>query len=303
MKHFILFFAMITCYFSGISQTKPASQDTTSLYWIMQNDGHKTVGRIITNDAREVKIKTLDGREVIIPQYVIKSITKTTPGDLNEKGEYVGKDNFCTRYFITTNGLPLEKGKNYIQWNLFGPDLQFNVTDHVGMGIMTSWFGMPVIGTIKYSNSISDDVHYAVGGLVGTGSWAAPGIGGALPFAAITFGSGRSNLSFSGGYGAIWNNGSTAGRALASVAGMHKVSRRVSIVFDSFIMLAGSDKTYTSYGGYIQTRRSPGLAIIIPGVRIHQTESAAFQFGFAGIFFDNELLPVPLPMVQWYRSF
>ena len=303
MKQFIFFIAMITCYYGAFSQTAPPSQDTTSLYCITQNDGSKLVGRILSNDSREVKIKTAEGREIIIPQYIIKSITKTNFGDLNEKGEYVGKDNFCTRYFITTNGLPLEKGKNYIQWNLFGPDFQFNVTDHVGMGIMTSWIGMPVIGTIKYSNSISDDVHYAFGGLVGTGSWAAPGVGGALPFAAITFGTGRSNLSFSGGYGAIWNNGSTAGRALASVAGMHKISRKVSLVFDSFFMLAGADKTYTSYGGYTQTRSNPGIAIIIPGVRIHQTESTAFQFGFAGVFYDNELLPVPLPMVQWYRSF
>jgi|GEM_PF-2104751 len=46
----------------------------------------------------------------------------------------------------------------------------------------------------------------------------------------------------------------------------------------------------------------PGLGLFIPGVRWHQSEGKAFQFGFTGISFDGELLPVPMPMVQCSRA-
>jgi hypothetical protein len=300
MKQLILILSLI---FFNIAFSQTVTSDTTKLFCITQNDGNKIVGKVTSNTSREVTIVTNDGREIIIPQYVIKSITEVNTSDLNEKGEYIGEDNFRTRYFLTTNGLPLEKGKNYIQWNLFGPDFQFSVTDHLGMGIMSSWIGMPIIGTVKYANKITDKVHYAIGGLVGTGSWIRPDFGGALPFAAITFGTGRSNINFSGGYGAVWSDGSTSGRGILSVGGMTKVGKRVSLVFDSFIMLPGATKSYTDSWGYNYVQTRPGFAILVPGVRFHQTETSAFQFGFGGLVFEDELVPVPIPMVQWYRSF
>jgi hypothetical protein len=69
---------------------------------------------------------------------------------------------------------------------------------------------------------------------------------------------------------------------------MIKVSQKVSLVFDSFIFL--KSKTESSF------------ALLIPGVRVHQSEGKAIQFGFLGMYNDNELFPVPIPMVQWYRS-
>lgn len=299
MKQLILILSLI---FSTVSFSQTVTGDTTKLFCIIQNDGNKIIGKVISNTPREVTIIT-NGREIIIPQYVIKSISEVNNSDLNEKGEYIGEDNFRTRYFLTTNGLPLQKGKDYIQWNLFGPDFQFSVTDHLGMGVMTSWIGMPIIGTFKYANKINDKVHYALGGLVGSGTWIAPDFAGALPFGAITFGTGRSNINFSAGYGAIWSDGSVSGRTIVSVAGMTKVGSRVSLVFDSFVMLPTKGKTYTDYWGYSYTLSQPGFAIVVPGIRFHQNETSAFQFGFAGVIADGELIPAPIPMIQWYRSF
>ena len=301
MKKLILSSILIFLFNIAFSQSQ--NTDTTKVFCVTQNDDTKIIGKIIENNPREITIIANDGRQIIIPQYIVKSITPINTSDLNESGEYIGKDNFCTRYFLTTNGLPLEKGKNYIQWNLFGPDFQFSVNEKVGMGVMTSWIGMPIIGTIKYSDRITDKIHYAVGGLIGTGSWAAPDFGGALPFVALTIGDGRSNINISGGYGAVWSGGSTSGRGILSVAGMTKVGRKVSLVFDSFIMLPGSDKTQTDFWGNTYTKSRPGFAILVPGVRIHQSESTAFQFGFAGIIADGDIIPMPIPMVQWYRSF
>jgi len=170
--------------------------------------------------------------------------------------------------------------------------------------------------------------HFAIGGLVGTGSWTLPQWGGFLPFATLSGGDRSRNIAVSGGYGLIWQpsqsyyatkNTETNGRALASVAGMIKVSKKISLVFDSFIILPGKSKTenyqYTDYvlnpntGNWdaqvvngTRTINYPGLALLMPGVRWHQEEGKAFQFGFTGIYTDGEFVPVPIPMVQWYRS-
>jgi len=211
-------------------------------------------------------------------------------GDFSASGVYIPEQVFATRYFFTTNGLPIEKGEKYISFSLFGPDIQFGVGENFGVGILTSWFGTPIIGAVKYSIKLTEKNSLGIGSLFGIGSWAAPDFGLALPFVALTFGDRRNNINFSGGYGTIWNNGSSAGNVLFSIAGMANVGKKVSLVFDSFILPnSGSNNT--------------GFAVLIPGIRIQAQDNKAFQFGFTGLVVDGELIPAPIPMVQWYRKF
>lgn len=331
---FKLFIILVTMLGFGFVASAQPEQDTvkridSTLYKITTSDKNEILGYIIKKDAREILIRTLENREFYIPQYSIKNIEQVDGTKINSRGEYVGEDKFATRYFITTNGLPLKKGDNYIQWNLFGPDFQFGLADNFGVGVMTSWFGIPIIGTIKKSFQINENTHFALGGLVGTGSWALPDWGGALPFATFSKGDRSKNIAISGGYGAVWqpvyhyqSNGNgfskteLGGRALMSIAGMVKVSPKISLVFDSFIVFNGksieeqyigqvwNDQTQTYENQTFTTViRKPGLGLFIPGIRWHQEEGRAFQFGFTGVITDGEFLPLPIPMVQWYRSF
>lgn len=297
-------------------------QDTTTvrekqLVKIIQTDKTELIGYILKEDEREIQFETQDGRKIFIPQYIIKEIVPIKDADFNVKGDYVGEDIFATRYFITTNGLPLKKGEHYVQWNLFGPDFQFAISERFGVGLMTSWLAVPIIGTAKYSFDINERSQFAVGALLGTSSWAAfsgANLGGVLPFATISHGDRKANIAVSAGYGAVWIDGDVSGRALTSIAGMIKVGPKISLVFDSFIVLRGRPEEFT-YIDYVynnqtmmydeiqvtETRTPPGLALLIPGIRWHQEEGKAFQFGFTGVAFEGELLPVPIPMVQWYR--
>ncbi len=291
----------------------------TNVYRIIKTDGQELIGTIVSSDAREVLFKTSDGREFYVPQHVIKEIVLVDSDNYNNRGEYVGEDKFATRYFITTNGLPIKKGEHYVQWNLFGPDFQFGLGENFGVGVMASWIGMPIIGTIKKSWELGEKTQFAVGGLVGTGTWIAPEWGGALPFATLSFGSRKSNIAFSAGYGAVWFGNGAEGRAITSVAGMVKIAPKVSLVFDSFILMPGQTETRTYSSTYSQYNSSTGqyedhtetysydvrkplFALIMPGVRWHVDDKRAFQFGFSGIVADNDVLPIPVPMVQWYRS-
>lgn len=307
----LLFFVLMSIGFTSISvaqTTTELNQITDStLYRIHTDNGKDFIGYIIKNDPREILLRLTDNREVYIPQLSIEKIEKINELSFNSNGEFVGEDKFATRYFLTTNGLPLKKGENYIQWNLFGPDFQFGIGENLGVGLMTTWIGSPIIATIKKSFQVNEKTHFAVGALAGWGSWSFPEFGGVLPFTTFSKGNRKSNFAISGGYGAVWTDNSTKpdGRPLTSIAGMVKVSKKLSLVFDSFILLPST--TYREVYNYntnsyeMKKYNLDALSILMPGIRWHQAEGKAVQFGFAGYLRDGEATPIP--MIQWYRSF
>jgi hypothetical protein len=293
--------------FAQVDSTQAGSDtlNTKKLSVIKTNDGGEFVGVILSQDAREILIRTKDRGDVIIPKYQVKEIKEVHPGELSAKGDYIPNEVFSTRYFLTTNGLPIEKGESYILWNLWGVDAEFAVGKNMGVGVMSSWMGMPIIGTFKYSIKLKEKMHLGLGVIAGTGSWASPDYGGALPFATLTFGDRRRNFTVSGGYGALAFGDGIRGRAIFSVAGMSKVGKKVSLVFDSFLIAPGPTeyRSYVGYGGQVYTSayKRPGGALLVPGIRVQTQNKAAFQVGFGGLIADNELMPFPIPFFQWFR--
>lgn len=293
--------------YEAIAQTDTSKTTTTKIFIITTNDGGEFIGKIVSQDPKEVLIDTKDRGLISIPKYQIKEMHEAVGGEFSITGEYIPKEIFSTRYFITTNGLPIEKGENYVQWNIFGPDLEFGVGKNFGMGVMTSWVGVPIIGTAKYCIPLSEKANLAIGVLLGTGSWTAIDFGLALPYAALSYGDRRSNISCSFGYGAVFGKGESDGRMLMSVAGMKKVGKKISLVFDSFIVPPGGYENVTYYppnytAPYTVRERKHGFALLIPGIRWQMDSNKAFQFGFGGVIADGDLQPVPIPMLQWFRK-
>lgn len=305
---FTILFINISPFFS---QEKNDSLSKKAFFIITKNDGVIYVGEIVYDNAREVFLKTKKTGDLIIPKYEIKSIVKASAAEINEEGELVQSEVFATRYFITTNAIPINKGDSYILWNLYGPDFQFGLGKNVGIGVMSTWIGMPIIGTLKYSVSKNQKLHYGFGLLAGTGSWALPEWGMALPFGILTLGDSKNNINFSAGYGAIIERGKSDGRFLFSIAGFSKIGKKISVVLDSFIMPAGNyfnseETSYNPYTGFDETvivrKRKAGFALIIPGLRWQLEPNKAFQFGFAGLMVNGEAVPAPIPMIQWFRK-
>ena len=297
--------------------------DPAKTYMIIKNDRTQFIGVVLSVDAREILIRTENMGDVYVPKHEISEIRELLPKEV-KRGDFVGEEIFATRYFLTTNGLTIRKRESYVQWNLFGPDFQFGVADNLGIGIMTSWVGMPIVGTAKYSIDLPGKASLGLGTLLGTGSWAQPDFGLALPFAALTYGDRKNNIAFSAGYGAVFyseedynpNTGRSTkekfseGRLLFAVAGIVKVGSVISLVFDSFIMPLGPYKEYTTWeynsftGNYytvVTKKRTPALVVLVPGIRWQIDSHQAFQFGFTGLNYDGEFVPVPIPMIQWYR--
>jgi hypothetical protein len=327
-----LFIVLLIAMLSLGNLSAQSQPDTTAakLHVVVKHDGIEFVGKIISQDAREVLLETTTIGQVVIPKHEIKQIRELSSGDFTVTGVYMPDEVFATRYFLTTNGLPIKKGESYIQWNPYGPDMQFGVGKNFGIGIMTSWVAVPIIGTAKYTIPLKEKTNLGVGVLLGTGSWSVPEFALALPFASMTFGDRKANFTVSGGYGSVrhpqeeyspaYNTYTTKkvteSRAMFSVAFMFKVGRKVSFVFDSILVPAGKDETVTGVNYYWdpntgqpgppQTyqykRERPSFALFVPGLRWQVDPQRAFQFGFAGVSAGGETLPVPIPMIQLYRK-
>lgn len=101
----------------SFSQNDTIAVQDTNTYRIVKTDGGEIIGKILSQDAREILVLTNDNRKIYIPQHIIKEIILVSKSDFNHRGDFIGEDKFATRYFITTNGLPIKKGEHYVQWN------------------------------------------------------------------------------------------------------------------------------------------------------------------------------------------
>ena len=292
------FLVLISLFAADKAQAQVSNSiDTNKVYVIIKNDGSEFIGKIISSDMHEVIMESQKLGAIAIPKHEIKIMKLLQTGDLGVAGSFIPNEPFATRYFITTNGLPIAKGESYITYNIFGPDIQYGLADNLGVGVITTWAGSPIIFTTKYSFELSKNVNAAVGLLVGTGGWASS-FGMAVPYGSITLGNRKSNITGSLGYGTIWGNQNNAGgRTIVSIAAMHKLSKSISLVFDSFIL--PPTKTIIENGQTYQNN----FALFLPGFRFQTSETGAFQFGFPGFNAFGEKGALPIPYLQWFRKF
>jgi hypothetical protein len=256
-------------------------QDTTrQKVIVIKNDGSTYSGVILSRNEREILIDTETLGRIYIPLYEISEIKS-----LKEAGR--NSELFATRYFLTTNGLSLGKGNRYYMLSFYGPEVHFGATDHITMGIMTSWMAMPIIGSLKLSFDAGENFHVGIGLLAGTLSWAEMSSGGILPYGCITIGNYTNNLTLSAGYAWITYPEGQGSAPLLSPACMFRVGRDIFFVLDTFIYL-----------------EDPAFAIIMPGLRFTRPQKrSSVQFGFGGVAAEGELVAMPIPAMSWFYKF
>ncbi len=278
-------FLLAFCLFSPVFGQETGSLPQTV---ITKNDGTQYIGVVVNIDEREILFETTDLGTFYIPRHEIKSMRSIKAEEM--RGEkYVGENRFATRYFYSTNGLPMEKGEHYAMINLYGPEVHFAPVNNLSVGLMTSWVALPVVGSVKYSIPLTENLSLGVGSLIGSMTWVQPKAFGVLGYGSLTIGNRRSNLTFSGGAAFINEGeyGGTGSAPLASVAGMVKVGKKTSLVFDSFIYMGKDDK----------------FTVLIPGLRLSPSEKSAIQFGFTGLIIDGDAIPIPIPMISYFHAF
>lgn len=240
----------------ALSQENETDTTKAQLYVVTKHDGTEYIGYILSDDGREVLIETEALGKIYIPKSDIKSIVKVTNSKEIIHGEFQSQGPFTTRYYFTTNGHPIKKGENYALAHLYGPEVQFAISDHFSFGLMSTWAASPIVGAFKYSfNTKKENLNFSLGTLAGTSGYLNTFKGyGALHWANVTIGDRKKNLTISAGYGylqtgldqAILEDGtyyqfpeytekrqSLVHSPMFSIAGIIKVGARASFVFDS----------------------------------------------------------------------
>ena len=154
MKTIKSFIALFFLLFVGIinAQTNPSDSIKTSIQSVItKHDGTEYIGTIISDDGRELLITTKALGKIYIPKSEVKSIVKEVDTKSIVYGEYQSEGAFTTRYAFTNNALPIKKGENYAMVNLYGPEVHFAVSDHLNVGIMSTWLASPLVLALKYS--------------------------------------------------------------------------------------------------------------------------------------------------------
>jgi hypothetical protein len=331
MKKLILLF-LITISLRSFSQT---TQDSTSKVVVITYSGKEIIGKVLSDDGRELLLNTDKAGKVFIRKDDVKSIELIKKGDVINN-EYVSAGPFTTRYQITNNALPIKKGENYAMWNLYGPEVHFAVTSRLNVGVMATWIASPIALALKYtlSNKEEGKIHYSIGTLLGSSGYLYNGSKfGGLHWLSATFGNRKNNFTVSGGYGyfnstieiqkpGIYKNfmdipferseGLTGG-PLCSISGIVKIGKKASFVFDNMFIF--SKNTYSDmYVTYTTKFDKNGWPIyeyeytitnkeyldyyvlVMPGIRFQKSDDKAFQVTISNVRYERNGKMVTFPL-------
>lgn len=260
----------------GISDTIQAD----TLYVVTKNDGVEYIGKILSDDGREILLETETLGKIYIAKSHLRSIVMIKSDEDIVHGEYRSEGAFTTRYAFTTNAFPIKKGENYAMINLYGPEVHFALTDNLNIGVMSTWIASPTALALKYSIPTDNKkIRFSLGTLMGTSGYinSFRGFGG-LHFINATFGDRKKSLTLSTGYsylktggthsyyepGTYYYSGYNANipsssrdvpvqhGPIFSIAGIAPVGAKASFVFDSMFGIFSSIRNNREYSTVVE---------------------------------------------------
>ena len=330
----ILFIALLFAPVAMVAQQQPWT-DTLSMQSIERHDGTELRGRVVAINAREITIALTDGTRLVLPKHLVRSIS-AVDGAVTSSSNGEAAVN-TSMYVLTSGAMPMPKGSSTLQFNVAGMALEAFPTERFSVGLLASWFSAPIVATAMYRMPLADNVWLGAGGFVGWGGSLADRNFLAAPALTVSFVSGSTSVSLTGGYGAtsleveVYDRPDyaalrdtvqvTSPRAYAAVGVSLKLTRKIRLIIDAF-MISGSGSVLLPDGKWSRSEDyydyyDPSQAFtrnyetysnifIIPAIRWEYGDSSYWQFGFAG--YKGNLLnlddnsnwsPLPIPVVQW----
>lgn len=323
MKLSYLFIIIALLGFSQLS-TAQETPDTSKVV-VTTYDGKERVGVILQDDGREILLMSDEMGKIFIRKDNIKSIKSTSTYVIEKMDgkEYRFAGPFTTRYYFTTNALPIKKGEDYSMIHLYGPEVHFSVTNKFSIGVMTSWIASPFVLALKHTFPTKNEkINFGLGTLIGTSGYLNTFRGyGGLHWGMVTFGDRFKNLTISAGYayleignekksfitpgtyptsqqyygGLPKTEMSEAGlitTPVLSLAGITKMGKKTSFIFDSMFFFSSQEKSKSrsvvnndnTVTWYIdKTQEQTFVMYLMPGVRWQSSDASAFQLALAGI--------------------
>jgi len=221
--------------------------------WIVETrDGSVIQGIYVGQSEGGIILRTESAGEIVIPNAQIKS-TKIVEEDRMRDGEYWFENPNATRYLFGPSAFSLKKGEAYYQ-NTYLVLNSFNVgiTDHFTLGggfeLISTFTGSPGFyitpkatfeikekwragGGILYANVLGEDIDF--GGL-------------GMAYGITTYGNADDNATLGAGYGFV--DGEFSSKPFITLSGMKRISRRVALVSENWLVPADNYYGILSYG-------------------------------------------------------
>lgn len=262
--------------------------NTTDTYKVVLNDGSEFIGKFVSSTDSVLVLRTKSIPKIEIPFSNIKSINIVDAQNLRKDGSYWFPNPNPTRYFFTTSAINLERGSGYYQNSyLVINAVNYGITDFFSIGggfELTSTFSPDVnpffFLTPKIGIKTTDKFYVGGGLLIGN----ADGYTIGTTYGMATYGDNDDNITAGLGWGFF--EGEFAPEPVIMLAGMTRVSRRISLVSDNLF--------FPNDDGYYE--------IISYGVRFFG-EKLAVDLGFINNSDIFEFLPIGVPYVDFVVKF
>jgi hypothetical protein len=279
MKTLTLNLFILFLLFTGFTQAQEPSDTTKKEKVIVTtSDGKQRVGVVISDDGRELLLLTEDIGKIYIRKDQISSIKQFDQVQveiINDQYSTVGP--FTTRYYFTTNALPIKKNEDYAMIHLYGPEVHFSLSNRFSIGIMTSWIASPFIVAAKYTiPTKNENVNFGIGTMLGSSGYLNTFRGyGGLHWGMLTLGNRFNNLTISAGFSYVQAgnqsnepvpgfyyagpseyyptlkyetvNGAFMTAPAFGIGGIAKVGKKASFIFDSMVFFYNLDGESREY--------------------------------------------------------
>lgn len=301
-KYLLISFLLISTIFTTAlnAQAKTPTEESKTLSKLVLKENGVLLGYILDTTATSIYFETNDGRKIYVPKEAVQEIVNA------EKQEK--RNNFTTalavysRYFTTSSAIPVPKGKHTLEAFLPGVRMQFSLPYNITINTGVSFALNPLYINVKKSFKLSDRWYLAPSvsylqttyGLFST------------DFNNVYFVAPILSLSYLGRHGSITVNGGYLIPSVStfnldifstSLAFQVKVSKKASVIFDSFVPIGLSLN--------VGNRLIPGL-MVQSGIRLYASERNAYQFEITVLpllnLFDGRATYLPIPNVRWIHS-
>lgn len=268
--------------------TQAIAQKTTvsnpdSLFMVQTKDGNEFFGAIVVENDEYIVLKTADFGEMTLKRKIIRSIRP-----LNRQKMVNGRpwfDNpYGDRYLAGTSGYGLRKGEGSFDngWIIFN-QVSYGITDHFTLGagfapLLIFDGPFPWWITPKFSIPLKPGrINLAIGGLYGRAfsDYEFDNSRFGAVYSQITFGSRDANLTAGFGFG--FSDGNWSERPLFSLNGMIRLSPRIALLGESYIVSADYD----------------GFGLLGTGVRFMGRRIAIDLAMLSAIIPDDGVYPLP----------
>lgn len=228
-----------------------------------------------------------------------------------QQGVSKGRDLYnpnATRYFLGPSAIPLKKGEGYYQNVMVGfNSVNYGITDHISVTAGTEMFTLAAgmfnggivngFANLKVGAEVADKLY--IGGGILTGGFfhlgEKTGDGASLGYGIVTYGTERTNMSFSAALGRV--NKRWAENPVFVLSGMHQINNKIGVVTESWILKRSQDfystTTLAMSGGIrlLANNVSVDLGMIAIGNK-NSFEDPALE-SYQGF----DMVPFPLPFL------